>query len=477
MGDYPFIQVPHLSGGMVVAIVAVIHIILAHYAVGAGFLLYGLESFDQKGDKKGIQRALDILGFTIIYVNLILGALTGVGIWFTISLFSPSATEHLIQKFVWLWATEWTFFVLEIGIAYYYYYNRDVFSPANRRYLARIYMLVSWATLILITGILSYMLTSKTGNALESWWNPSFLPSVFIRTVASISLACLVMMFLVNIEKIFDFKHDSEEKKEVFQAIYPYLDSYLLLFPAVIWFFFSIPTEAATYVAGGSIPISMFFGLAAFLSVIIAMVSLYGNKFKKVLELETTFFMLLLWLVATSCCEFVREGIRKPYLIRPVLYSNGMLKADYPQWQKKAQAVGSILLVNNLSSGKKEVIGTASATKSLPEKSATELKVVGRFLIPEKFQTKEKLALLTPQQRGKYIYMSQCSSCHTRMGFNALLHLTGAWNNKSYVMEFLKNMHLQKSYMPPFVGTSKDMDDLRAFFLKEFKGKKEGSKG
>ena len=49
-----------------------------------------------------------------ILLTVVFGAITGVGIWWTIGLASPLATEMLIRTFVFGWATEWVFFVVEI---------------------------------------------------------------------------------------------------------------------------------------------------------------------------------------------------------------------------------------------------------------------------------------------------------------------------------------------------------------------------
>jgi hypothetical protein len=131
MGEFPFLDVPGSGGGMVIAMVAVIHVILAHYAVGTGLLLYALERADGQGDNPGIQRLIGLLSTTVVYVSFIIGAITGVGIWFAISLYSPDATLHLIQKFVWLWGTEWTFFAVEIIVGYLYYYRRAHLPPSG----------------------------------------------------------------------------------------------------------------------------------------------------------------------------------------------------------------------------------------------------------------------------------------------------------------------------------------------------------
>ena len=57
-----------------------------------------------------------------VLLTVVFGAITGVGIWWTIGLASPLATGVLIRTFVFGWATEYVFFILEIVSAFIFYY-------------------------------------------------------------------------------------------------------------------------------------------------------------------------------------------------------------------------------------------------------------------------------------------------------------------------------------------------------------------
>ena len=396
-----------ISGGMTIAVIALVHVVLAHYSVGAGFLLYGFERADPDGKNPGMQRALDIIGFSIVYVNFVVGAITGVGIWFAISLFSADATEHLIQKFVWLWATEWTFFAGEIIVGYLYYYRRHSLTPRARRKLAAAYMGITWGSLLVITGILSYMLTSQPGNALVSWGNSSAWPSIFLRTISSISLAALVLMVLVNIRPIFQFSDTSDEKESVFHVIYGYLRWLFVMLPFGLWYRATLPATAVQYAEGSSIPISMFLAFSGFLSAIITVIAWYAYYHKRVLQLEASVVLLVMALAATFSTEFVREGIRKPYVINPLLYSNGIRAQDVDEWRAQADEHGSVLRVS-----------------ALYPNTGNE-RPVGRWLLP----VGSEYDKLDSPTRGRHLYEAQCSSCHTINGFNAMKHLVRGWND------------------------------------------------
>ena len=61
----------------------------------------------------------------LILVSTVFGAISGVGIWVVAGLISPAAISALIHTFVWGWAIECVFFILEIVAALIYYTTWD----------------------------------------------------------------------------------------------------------------------------------------------------------------------------------------------------------------------------------------------------------------------------------------------------------------------------------------------------------------
>ena len=80
-------------------------------------------------------------------LTVVLGAVTGVGIWFTIGLVSPEATSSLIHTFVWGWAIEWVFFFVEIAAALIYAYNWDILDRRTHLTIGWIYFIAAWMSL------------------------------------------------------------------------------------------------------------------------------------------------------------------------------------------------------------------------------------------------------------------------------------------------------------------------------------------
>ena len=64
-------------------------------------------------------------------MTLVAGGMTGVAIWFIISLVQPAATSLLIHVFVFGWATEWVFFLVEIIALFIYFYTFEGWTRAR----------------------------------------------------------------------------------------------------------------------------------------------------------------------------------------------------------------------------------------------------------------------------------------------------------------------------------------------------------
>ena len=121
--NYPFWDVPHIGSGWVIGLIAIFHVMISHFAVGGGFYLPLAE---RKALREGRTDWLHTLrGHSKFFLILtgVFGAVSGVGIWFAIGLAHPEATSTLIHNFVFGWAMEWVFFMVELTTAAVYYYT------------------------------------------------------------------------------------------------------------------------------------------------------------------------------------------------------------------------------------------------------------------------------------------------------------------------------------------------------------------
>jgi mono/diheme cytochrome c family protein len=138
-----------------------------------------------------------------------------------------------------------------------------------------------------------------------------------------------------------------------------------------------------------------------------------------------TAVIVALGLGATGATEWVREAIRKPYVIYNYMYSNAILQQDR---------------VRISDSG---ILQTA------------------RWVNPS--------AVRTPMRAAAEVFRVECRSCHTVDGYNGVRPLLRGWS-EPYVDEQLQRLHELKGYMPPFVGSARERRAL-AHWLVELAGR------
>lgn len=416
---YPVNDYGPLMPGLIMAAVAIVHVFLAQFAVGGGFLLCYFQWLAMT-DRCEHAR-LFVRGYfkVLVLVSFVLGATTGVGIWFTSIQVSAPTIGEMVLQFHWLWATEWTFFCLEIVAGYSFYRYHDELSDRSRMTLLGLYSLAAWMSLFWINGILSWQLTPgdwiTTQSLVDGFFNPSFWPSLFFRTVVCLTLAGLAACVVVNTMS----ELDREAKRRLINRAAHLLIPMVLMPLLGAWYLAVIPADSRGWVMGGSPAMMLFFAVSVAASLAIGAYSLVGLVLQKLyVNGATASLLLLLAFGATAGGEFVREGSRKPYSIRQVLYSNGIR----PKEVATLRETGSI------------------ANDPFP--------LVDEELIPT-----EQL------KRGAKVFRRQCAVCHTMSGSNPVAHLTATWNEEQMRMNIARLQHT-KPFMPPFAGTPRELESL-----------------
>ena len=193
--NYPVWQLDAFGGGLWIILIAVFHVYIAHFAVGGGLFLVLAERKAEREHNPAILEYVRRHARFFLVLTMVAGSITGVGIWFIIALLSPQATSTLIHVFVWGWATEWVFFVIEIAALLVYYYAFDRMERRTHILVGWIYFAAGFASLFIINGILTFMLDTGRWPETHSFWsgffNPGFWPSTAFRTVLSFMIAGL----------------------------------------------------------------------------------------------------------------------------------------------------------------------------------------------------------------------------------------------------------------------------------------------
>ena len=183
--NYPVWDIP--ASGLLIAAIAILHVFVSHFAVGGGLYLVLIERKARRSEDGPLLDYAKRLSRFFILLTLVFGAITGVGIWFVIGLVHPQATSSLINTFVWGWAIEWTFFVVEIAAAMVYYYGWDRLTARTHMAVGWIYAFAAWMSLVVINGILAYMLTPGAWTLTRGFWdgffNETYWPALVARTL------------------------------------------------------------------------------------------------------------------------------------------------------------------------------------------------------------------------------------------------------------------------------------------------------
>ncbi len=181
-------------------------------------------------------------------LTVVLGAVTGVGIWFTIGLVSPEATSSLIHTFVWGWAIEWVLFFVEIAAALIYAYHWDTLDRQTHLIVGWIYFVAAWASLVVINGIITYMLTPgrwlETGKFWDGFFNPTYWPSLWIRTTMAVALAGIFGLVTAMWES------SPLRERVVRWAGWWLVLGIALLLPLGRWYFHDFPAYSRAYFSG-----------------------------------------------------------------------------------------------------------------------------------------------------------------------------------------------------------------------------------
>ena len=98
--NYPFWDVG-IGYGVLMAVISIVHVFVSHFAIGGGLYLVVNERQARNASDGERLAYLERLSKLFVLLTLVLGALTGVGIWFIIGLLNPAATEVLIHNYVW----------------------------------------------------------------------------------------------------------------------------------------------------------------------------------------------------------------------------------------------------------------------------------------------------------------------------------------------------------------------------------------
>ncbi|OLN26349.1 Cytochrome c family protein [Desulfovibrio sp. DV] len=355
--EFPVWQLASTGGGFWIVLIAVLHVYVAHFAVGGGLFLVLTEARARKLGSQPLMVYLHRHTRFFLLLTMVFGGLSGVGIWLTISLLSPQATLVLVRVFTWGWATEWTFFAGEIAALLVYYYGFDRLSPRRHMLVGWLYFVFAFLSLFVVNGIIGFMLTPGQWPATMDFWeglfNPTFWPSLVLRFALGLLLAGLFgFATALGIP-------DQEAREGMLRSSCRWVVAaapvlllsgwwYVGVLPASVQeFFLRRSSEMASYrmawpalllaAAAGSLALATRLPLAL----------------RRVLAVG----LLLVGLGLVGAFETMREGARKPWLIQGMLWSTDIRPSQGAPYEApllpraKWSAVKDVTPENRLAAG------------------------------------------------------------------------------------------------------------------------------
>lgn len=450
--NYPFWFVPHMGSGWVIGLIAISHVMISQFAVGGGLYLVMAERKAIRRNRRDWLKIIKDHSRFFLILTSVVGTVLGVGIWFAISLAAPEATSTLIHNFVFAWAIEWVFFMIELTTAAVYYYTWDRIADELHLKVGWLYAITSFFTLFIINGILTFKLSpgsawlavAGTGHEASRFWqaffNPCYWPSLFLRMGVCSSLAGVWTLYSISRLQ----NYTSELKSEIILWTAKWLLPLFFIMPVcLLWFLSQVPESQrgllqlgiSTMGSGVFTEVTRTVLVSVMTSVtIVGIVYFFAIKAPNDFTRGHAIAILLLAFMATFSSEYVREMLRKPYIVVGHMYSNGVRKNDVARIDQEGYL-----------------------SKTLWIRHGGD----------------EHLA------RGEAMFHGQCGACHTVDGYRPIKTLLAGRDAQS-IDNFLKILHDRKpdtpyKFMPQIAGTPEEMEALRDYLLTLISDKEQNS--
>jgi len=429
--NYPMWELQNIGGGTLIAIIAIIHTFVAHFAVGGGLFLVLTEMKALRSNNTAMLNFVKKHTKFFLLLTMVFGGITGVGIWFIIALVNPAGTSVLIHHFVFGWATEWVFFIAEIAALLIYHYRFGKMNNRHHLTIGWLYFIFAWLSLFIINGILTFMLTPGQWLATQSFWHGFFNPGMWPALIYRSGIAFLIAGIFGLITAI---QSDDSLKQSLFRYClkWIYLPAFLII-TGGLWYYkmtpqtsleniFHFNTEAIHFVN------SVIYGsIGTFVLALVFLIKL-PNIFQK-LAVSLLIIVGFIWF---GGFEYLREIARKPFVVNQYMYSNSLLKNDIETYNQK---------------------GFLAHAKWSPIKEITDSNFI---------------------DAGEQLFKLECHACHTLNGYNALIPKTTKLTERGLVAQ-LEGQGKFNNYMPPFAGTQKEKEALAAYIFRKLQGNEKAS--
>ena len=427
---YPFWEVPFFTSGLVIALIATFHILPCHLATGAFWFTVYVERKAYKQNRPELLEFVKKYSLLILIFCFVIGSLSGVGIWYAATVASPRGISGLIHNYVWGWATEWVFFVIEIASIYVYYYTLGKIDQKSHLMMGWLYAWAAWISMIIITGILAFMLSSgkwvETGGFFDGFFNETYWPQLFTRTAF---MFCIAGVYAAIVASTLQ---NPQVRRELIRSAGIWGVAGMVagvVFAA--WYLHKLPVHAKELWLDETLPyLGHLIKISAFsYGVVLLWFVVCCLMWPRMVGRLSGIIVLLVLFIGIGAGEGFREGIRRPYIIDQYLYGNQIVARDIPAKHIKAEV---------------PVFNEQGFLKHL-------------FFRPDKIDPSNWRDLMSA---GNLIVHHQCGNCHALDRFGKIRPLPDLLANFSPEspedIEGLLESLGDYPFMPPFAGNDLD---------------------
>lgn len=338
IGQFPLFYFPEYGSAWMMGITGTIHILASHTSVGAAMLFAFLAHKAYKENRSDYYPYMQKYGMFLLIFSYVIGSITGPGIWYTATAASPRGISALIHNFVWVWATEWVFFVYEVIGVFVLVYFMNRIDKKTHLQLTYTFAIASVGTLALIIGIISFMMWPgtqayyTTGSASDAFFGINTFPHMFLRVGFMIMLSGVIGLVISSaMRKENEALSNELSRKMGYVSI---LGGFITLF-FFVWYMGTLPDNAHAVFAFSKETIIQNRIILTLLFMSYFALAIFKPKFINPALASVMIAVILISGLWSG--EKLRESMRKPYVAGQYIYSNQIISRDVPGKQIKSE--------------------------------------------------------------------------------------------------------------------------------------------
>jgi len=272
---------------------------------------------------------------------------------------------------------------------------------------------------------------------LGSFFNPQFLPQTVARTGGALLLSSLYVYLHASLMTKDTRLRDLIASRSARPAL---LGAILITVGGVAWHYF-LPSSAKAVLAVAAV-FNVFMALIFALTIAVFAL-LYLGPYRNPGWLTPGFAgaLFLFGLAAFSTGEFVREGVRKPYIIYNVVFGNQIFPKEVNRFRQTGYLEGGVWTRAFVADRYPQAV----VDGKIDEQQLLELPKDDRLLL------------------GEVLFQYHCNDCHAaEEGYSAAGRLVQG-RPPEMIKELVVHLELAHFFMPPWSGTTEEAELLTQY--------------